>query len=115
MAPQEPQRHKVSLREATEWLRAILLSETTKQLKDWCKATLATAYTMNITHHRAINETPYEAVFGFKAHREHQNNPREKDELPNPKWQKRIESQSQYHEKMIKQTTSQRNINSIDE
>ena len=32
------------------------------------------SYTMNITLHRAINTTPYEAVFGITAHREnHQN------------------------------------------
>ena len=28
------------------------------------------AYTMNITFHRAIGTTPYEAVFGLKAHHE---------------------------------------------
>ena len=36
--------------------------------------TMQAPYTMNITLHRAINTTPYEAVFGITAHREnHQN------------------------------------------
>ena len=39
-----------------EDLRAILLTEATRQLKNWCKTMLATAYTMNITHHRVINK-----------------------------------------------------------
>ena len=38
-----------------EDLRAILKSSQEKELTDWCQAAMEAAYTMNITHHRAIN------------------------------------------------------------
>ena len=45
-----------------------------KNIERWCEYTMQASYTMNITLHRAINTTPYEAVFGITAHREnHQN------------------------------------------
>ena len=45
-----------------------------KNIERWCEYTRQASYTMNITLHRAINTTPYEAVFGITAHREnHQN------------------------------------------
>ncbi|XP_048586878.1 KRAB-A domain-containing protein 2-like [Nematostella vectensis] len=52
-----------------EDMRAILISKQ-KSVGEWCKATMEASYTMNITYHRAIKCSPYEAVFGFKAHRE---------------------------------------------
>ena len=51
-------------------MRAIILSSENKSIGEWCKYTLQASYTMNITFHRAIKCSPYEAVFGFKAHRE---------------------------------------------
>ena len=46
-----------------------------KNIERWCEYTMQALYTMNITRlQRAINITPYEAVFGITAHREnHQN------------------------------------------
>ena len=45
-----------------------------KNIERWCEYTMQASYTMNVTLHRAINTTPYEAVFGITAHREnHQN------------------------------------------
>ena len=41
-----------------------------KNIERWCEYTMQASYTMNITLHRAINTTPYEAVFGITAHRE---------------------------------------------
>ncbi|EDO39097.1 predicted protein [Nematostella vectensis] len=55
---------------------------------------------MNITHHKAINETPYEVEFGFKANREHRNVADNEDEMPGAKRQKRIERQEAYNQKM---------------
>ena len=53
-----------------ENMRAIILSSESKSIGEWCKYTLQASYTMNITFHRAIEYSPAEAVFGFKAHRE---------------------------------------------
>ena len=89
------------------------------------------SYTMNITLHRAINTTPYEAVFGITAQREnHQNTDEDikcqgeatelasgKNTLDNDqcetveraaKRQKIRERQSQYNEEMVKQTRQSR-------
>lgn len=38
-----------------EDLRAILKSSQEKELTDWCQAAMEAAYTMNFTHHKAIN------------------------------------------------------------
>jgi len=40
------------------------------QISTWCKYTMQASYIMNITYHRAVNMTPYEAVFHMKAKRE---------------------------------------------
>ena len=89
------------------------------------------SYAMNITLHRAINTTPYEAVFRIMAHREnHQNTDEDikcqekatelasgKNTLDNDhcetveraaKRQKISERQSQYNEEMVKQTRQSR-------
>ena len=89
------------------------------------------SYTMNITLHRAINTTPYEAVFGITAHREnHQNTDEDikcqgkatelasgKNTLDNDqcetveraaKRQKIRERQSKYNEEKVKQTRQSR-------
>ena len=49
--------------------RAVIMSKVQTKIDKWCKCTLEISYTMNITYHSAI-KTPYEATFGFKAHRE---------------------------------------------
>ncbi|EDO41664.1 predicted protein [Nematostella vectensis] len=95
---------KRSNRTFKEDLRAILQSEAHKELKRWCESTSQASYTMNITHHRAINERPYEVVFGFKANREHRNVADNEDEMPGAKRQKRIERQEAYNQKMVEQT-----------
>ena len=89
------------------------------------------SYAMNITIHRAINTTPYEAVFGITAHSENHQNTNEdikcqgeatelasgKNTLDNDqcetleraaKRQKIRERQSQYNEEMVKQTRQSR-------
>ena len=43
---------------------------TDKKVDHWCERTLESSYTMNISYHSTIKTSPYEAVFGFKAHRE---------------------------------------------
>ena len=50
--------------------RAVIMSKVQNKVDKWCKYTLEISYTMNITYHSAIKTTPYEATFGFKAHRE---------------------------------------------
>ena len=50
--------------------RAVIMSKVQSKVNKWCKCTLEISYTMNITYHSAIKTTPYEATFGFKAHRE---------------------------------------------
>lgn len=100
-------------------------------IERWCENTMQASYTMNITLHRAINTTPYEAVFGITAHREnHQNTDEDikcqgettqlascKNTLDNDqcetfekaaKRQKIRERQSQYNEEMVKQTSQSR-------
>ena len=50
------------------------MGSSNKNIERWCEYTMQASYTTNITLHRAINTTPYEAVFGITAHREnHQN------------------------------------------
>ncbi|KAM7437341.1 hypothetical protein ABFA07_012979 [Porites harrisoni] len=50
--------------------RAVIMSKVQNKVDKWCKCTLEISYTMNIKYHSAIKTTPYEATFGFKAHRE---------------------------------------------
>ena len=95
------------------------------------------SYTMNITLHRAINTTPYEAVFGIKPRREnllntdedklpddqeddtgvlvvpstHSEDKDERETVERPaKRQKICEQQSQYNRHMIKQTKQSRKV-----
>ena len=50
--------------------RAVIMSKVQNKVDKWCNCTLEISYTMNIKYHSAIRTTPYEATFGFKAHRE---------------------------------------------
>ena len=114
-----------------EDLRNIIMGSSAKNLEKWCECTMEAAYTMNITFHRAIGTTPYEAVFGLKAHHEnilntdegnlpddqagdaeklkspgkHSADKHERETVERPsKRQKIREQQTQYNTKMIKQT-----------
>ena len=107
--------------------RALIMSTSSQNVKKWCEKVTETAYTRNISYHRAIKMTPYEAVYGIKAHREvfhspisenHQeqahnethpdahedlNECEIQQEQPR-KRQKITESQEKYNNQMIKQT-----------
>ena len=110
-----------------ENMRSIIMGSNNKNIDRWCEYTMQASYTMNITLHKAINTTPYEAVFGITAHREnHQNTDEDvkcqgeatelasgKNTLDNDqcetvgraaKRQKIRERKSQYNEEMVKQT-----------
>ena len=41
-----------------------------KNINKWCQYTREASYTRNISYHRAIKVSPYEAVYGIKPHRE---------------------------------------------
>ena len=113
-----------------ENMRSIIMGSNNKNKKDGASTQMQASYTMNITLHRAINTTPYEAVFGITAHREnHQNTDEDikcqgeatelasgKNTLDNDeckvveraaKRQKIREQQSQYNEEMVKEGTLQ--------
>ena len=46
------------------------MSTSSRNVKKWCEKVPEAAYTRNVSYHRAIKMTPYEAVYGIKAHRE---------------------------------------------
>ena len=102
-----------------------------KNIERRCEYTMQASYTMNITLHRAINTTLYEAGFRITAHREnHQNTDEDikcqgeatelasgKNTLDNflcetveraAKRQKISEGRSQYNDEMVKQTRQSR-------
>lgn len=114
-----------------EDMRSIIMGSNDKNLERWCECTMEASYTMNITLHRAIHTTPYEAVFGIKAHLENLQNTVEdindqgddvelissKNSADNDcaedecetverqsKRQKICQQQTQYNKQMIKQT-----------
>jgi len=115
-----------------EDMRSIIMGLNDKNLDRWCECTMEVSYTMNITLHRAIHTTPYEAVFGIKAHRENLKNTTDEDvndqehdvhvtssknmadiedcetaERP-AKCQTICQQQTQYNKQMIKQTKQSR-------
>ena len=53
-----------------ENMRTIIMGSNNKNIERWCEYTVEASYAMNITLHRAINTTPYEAVSGIMAHRD---------------------------------------------
>ena len=62
---------KVLWREQTSWkedMRALIVF-TNKETNKWCHSTMEAAYVRNIAYHRAIKQSPYEAVYGIKLHR----------------------------------------------
>ena len=90
-------------------------------LIQWCDFTAEASYTMNITNHRAVQTSPYEAVFSFNAHREDkehtdakepglQADQEEKSDCQiNDQWQAKrhniVSNQSIYNKKMVQQTS----------
>ncbi|XP_078350835.1 uncharacterized protein LOC144635622 [Oculina patagonica] len=101
-----------------EDMRALIIS-TNKETSKWCESTREAAYVRNISYHRAIKQSPYEAVYGIKPHREQLSPsmaPDEETEVEAPstthmetdETRKMInESQEQYNTKMKKQTRQQ--------
>ena len=103
------------------------MSTSSQNVKKWCEKVAEAAYTRNISYHRAIKMTPYEAVYDIKAHREvfhppipenHQEQTHNEthpdahgdlkecevqEEQPR-KRQKITESQEKYNNQMIEQT-----------
>ena len=102
-----------------------------KNIERWCEYTMQDSYTINITLHRAINTTPYKALFGITAHHEnHQNTDEDikcqgeateigsgKNTLDNnqcetveraAKRQEIRERQGQYNKEIVKQTRQSR-------
>ena len=103
------------------------MSTSSQNVKKWCEKVAEAAYTRNISYHRTIKMTPYEAVYGIKAHREvlHSQISESDQELPHKethpdayedlnecevqleqpqKRQKLTENQEKYNNEMIKQT-----------
>ena len=83
-------------------------------LNKWCQHTLHACYIMNISKHRAIGLSPYETLFGMKAHKEtkkteseiepDKDEPVNNDEPPQKKKRKHIqENQKDYNKKMVLQ------------
>ncbi|XP_068680547.1 uncharacterized protein [Montipora foliosa] len=114
-----------------ENMKSIIMGSHNKNIETWCEYTVQASYTMNITLYRAINTTPYEAIFRITALREnHQNTDEDikcqgeatelassKSTLDNDqceiveraaKHQKIRERQNQYTEEMVKQIRQSR-------
>ena len=72
-APRTPTTQGLVERSNRSWkedMRALISSTPGKDIKKWCKYVSEACYIRNITYHRAIKVSPYEAVDGFKPHRE---------------------------------------------
>ena len=86
-----------------ENMKSLIMTTCGLQISKWCKYTMQASYIMNITYHRAINMTPYEAVFHMKAKREVLDH--DLEEGPGKQKRKEIqEAQESYNTKMIKQS-----------
>lgn len=58
-------------RTSKEDTRALIAGTAKGDLKKWCQFSWQASYVMNLTFHKAIKISPYEAVYGIKPHREH--------------------------------------------
>ena len=123
-APRTPTTQGLTERSNRSWkqdMRSLIISTAEKNIQKWCHYTKEASYARNISYHRAIKLTPYEAVYGIKPHREiinsnaeenTQNDSQEendqevsgKDEEPPNKRQKIIENQTKYNTDMVNQT-----------
>ena len=112
-----------SNRSCKEDMRALILCTSSQNLKKWRQKAQEAAYTRNISFHRAVKMTPYEAVYDIKSHREvytSQNSEanqedrdlhvdddlkEREDEEERPKKRQRIShNQGKYNHQMIEQT-----------
>ncbi|XP_022791289.1 uncharacterized protein LOC111330654 [Stylophora pistillata] len=85
-----------------ENMRSLIMSTCGLQISKWCKYTMQVSYNRNITYHRTINMTPYEAVFHMRAKRELLDHDLQED--PGKQKRRKIrEAQESYNTKMIKQ------------
>lgn len=98
-----------------------LIMSTARKVDHWCETTLEVSYTMNISHHSTIKTSPYEAVYGFKPHRENSKNPPETEQESQierqRKRQKIQENQKKCNQKMLdsscKKTNNTFKVNNI--
>lgn len=128
-APRTPTTQGLTERSNLSWkqdMRSLIVSTADKNIKKWCQYTREASYTRNISYHRAIKVSPYEAVYGIKPHREklneqskesqseqEENNleesnekssqPQQDEDQPR-KRQKIIENQTKYNAAMVNQT-----------
>ena len=115
-SPRTPTTQGLVERSNRSWkedMRALIMSTSSKNLKKWCEKAQEAAYTRNISYHRAIKMTPYEAVYGIKAHREvihpHPDPDRDEEseecEEERPTKRKKVqENQKKYNKQMVQQT-----------
>lgn len=71
-SPRTPTTQGLVERSNRSWkedMRALIMS-TSKETNRWCQSTMEASYVRNISYHRAIKQSPYEAVYGIKPHRE---------------------------------------------
>ena len=80
------------------------MSTSSTSVQKWCEKASEAAYTRNISYHRAIKMTPYEALYGFKSHREC-----EHPEEQSRKRQKITENHEKYN-KMVTQSQKKDNL-----
>ena len=129
-SPRTPTTQGLVERSNRSWkedMRALILSTSSQNLKKWRQKAQEPAYTGNISYHRAINMTPYEAVYGIKSHREvytsqhseaNQEDPdlrvddnlkeREDEEGRPKKRQKISQNQEKYNHQIIEQTNKKK-------
>ena len=91
-----------------EDMRALIMSTSSTSVQKWCEKASEAAYTRNISYHRAIKMTPYEAVYGIESHREC-----EHPEEQSRKRQKITENQEKYNNKMVTQSQKKNNLENL--
>ena len=101
-SPQTPTTQGLVERSNRSWkedMRALIMSTSSTSVQNWCEKASEAAYTRNISYHRAIKMTPYEAVYGIKSHRECEHH-----EDQSRKRQKITENQEKYNNEMVTQS-----------
>ena len=71
-SPRTPTTQGLVERSNSSWkedMRGLIVS-TNRETNKWCHSTMEAAHVRNIAYHRAIKQSPYEAVYGIKPHRE---------------------------------------------
>ena len=101
-SPQTPTTQGLVERSNRSWkedMRALIMSISSSSVQKWCEKASEAAYTRNISYHRAIKMTPYEAVYGMKSHRECEHH-----EEQSKKRQKITVNQEKYNNEMVTQS-----------